>query len=238
MLLMNICTIHRVNNKFVDELLSLLHKYFLPLDNCLLTNMYHAKTLSKKVSLNYKMIHACPNGCVLFKGVYIKLRTCPKCGSTQYKDVGWKKVPTKVLHHFPFIMHFKCMLWAPIMSNLMVWHSDNKTNDGLFWHVAYIKAWMHIDALWPKFATKPHNVKLRFDVDRINPFGGKNNNWSIWPILFFNYNFPPWLVTNFFVMLNLHIPSRESMKMHNFDVYMTPMIKEFQMLWRGLQHMM
>jgi hypothetical protein len=74
--------------------------------------------------------------------------------------------------------------------------------------VAYIKAWMHIDALWPKFATKPHNVKLRFDVDRINPFGGKNNNWSIWLIFFFNYNFPPWLVTNFFVVLNLHIPSK------------------------------
>ncbi len=30
MLLMNICTIHGVNNKFVDELLSLLHKHLLP----------------------------------------------------------------------------------------------------------------------------------------------------------------------------------------------------------------
>lgn len=33
MLLMNICTIHGVSNKCVDELLSLLHKYILPKGN-------------------------------------------------------------------------------------------------------------------------------------------------------------------------------------------------------------
>jgi len=66
MLLMNICTIHGVNNKFAAELLALLHKHLLPISNCLPTNIYHAKTLTRKVGLNYKMIHACRNGCVLF----------------------------------------------------------------------------------------------------------------------------------------------------------------------------
>jgi len=66
MLLMNICTIHGVNNKFVNELLFLLHKYLLPLNNCFPSNMYHGKTLTKKVGLNYHIIHACPNGCILF----------------------------------------------------------------------------------------------------------------------------------------------------------------------------
>lgn len=66
MLFMNICTIDGVSNKFVDELLSFLHKYLLRIDNCLPKNMYHAKTLTKRVSFNYKTIHACPNGYVLF----------------------------------------------------------------------------------------------------------------------------------------------------------------------------
>jgi hypothetical protein len=66
MLFMNICTIDGVSNKFVDELLSFLHKYLLQIDNCLPKNMYHAKTLTKRVGFNYKTIHACPNGCVLF----------------------------------------------------------------------------------------------------------------------------------------------------------------------------
>ncbi len=77
MLLMNICTIHGVNNKFVDELLSLLHKHLFPPDNCLPSNMYHAKALIRKLGLNYKIIHACPNGCVVLKGV-CKPRNLPK----------------------------------------------------------------------------------------------------------------------------------------------------------------
>jgi hypothetical protein len=58
MLLMNICTVYGVNNKFIDELLSLLHKYLLPPNNYLPSNMYHAKTLTMKVGLNYHIIHA------------------------------------------------------------------------------------------------------------------------------------------------------------------------------------
>ena len=40
MLIKTICTMHGVNNKFVDELLYLLHKYILPRPNSLPTNMY------------------------------------------------------------------------------------------------------------------------------------------------------------------------------------------------------
>ncbi len=42
MLLMNICIVHGISNKFVDELLSFMHKYLLPPNNCLPSNMYHA----------------------------------------------------------------------------------------------------------------------------------------------------------------------------------------------------
>ncbi len=88
MLLMNICTFHGVSNKFVDELMCLLHTYLLSLNNCLPSNMYHAKTLTKKVGFNYHIIHACPNGCILFQGVHIDLDTCPKRWLAWYKDVG------------------------------------------------------------------------------------------------------------------------------------------------------
>jgi len=109
MLLMNICTIHGVSNKFVDELLALLHKHLILVGNCLPTNIYHAKTLSRKVGLNYKMIHACLNGCVLFRGGYGELEACPKCWSSWYKDMGRSKLPKKVFHHFPFIPQLKPM---------------------------------------------------------------------------------------------------------------------------------
>jgi hypothetical protein len=66
MLLMNVCQIHCVSNKFVDELLSLLHKHLLPKDNSLPSNMYQAKTFINKVGLGYQNIDACSNGYILF----------------------------------------------------------------------------------------------------------------------------------------------------------------------------
>lgn len=66
MLLMNLCTIHGVNNKFADELFTLLHFHLLPRDNCLLNNYYVAKSLTKSLGLDYKNIHVCGKGCVLF----------------------------------------------------------------------------------------------------------------------------------------------------------------------------
>jgi hypothetical protein len=66
MLLMNVCQVHGVSNKFVDEILALLHLHLLPEDNCLRSSMYQAKVLTNKVGLHYNNIHACNNGCVLF----------------------------------------------------------------------------------------------------------------------------------------------------------------------------
>lgn len=64
------------------------------------------------------------------------------------------------------------------MSNLMVWHSGNRSADGLVQHVANSKAWAHIDAMWPDFAENPHNVRLSLATNGANPFGEKSSNWS------------------------------------------------------------
>jgi len=49
--------------------------------------------------------------------------------------------------------------------------------------------------------------------------------------MFLNYNLPPWLVIKrFFVILSLIIPSPESVKVANFDVYLEPMIEALEEL--------
>jgi hypothetical protein len=97
LLLMNVCKVHGVSNKFVDELLALLHKHLLPLDNYLPPTMYAAKTLTSKVGLKYNNIDACVNGCVLFQKEYETLETCPKCGSTCFKVYGKSNVAVKIV---------------------------------------------------------------------------------------------------------------------------------------------
>lgn len=107
----------------------------------------------------------------------------------------------------------------------MVWHATNRRIDGLVRHVVNSKAWAHIDYRWPDFTSEFRNVRLGLINDGVNPYGEKKSSWSTWPILLFNYNLPPWLVTkNFFVMLVLLIPGKEIVKMHNFNIHMAPLI--------------
>jgi len=86
-LFMNLCMVHGVSNKFVDELLTFL-RLLLLVDNCLPQNYYASKTLTRRLGLNYKNIHACGKGCVLFQGEYKDAISCPKCGAPRYKDEG------------------------------------------------------------------------------------------------------------------------------------------------------
>jgi hypothetical protein len=188
-----------------------------------------------KVGFNYHIIHACPNGCILFPGVHTDLDTYAKCGLTWYKDVGRTKVPIKVLCCFPLIPRLKCMFKAPVILIIMVWHNDSRSIDGLVGHVVDNKAQVHIDVMWPKFATEPCNARLGLATNVVNPFGAQSSTWSTWLVMLQIYNLPPWLVTkNFFVILALIILGKEYMKMHNINVYMAPLIKELQVLWRGV----
>lgn len=78
-LLMNLCTIHGVSKFFVDEF-AFLHLHLLPEPNYLVGNYYVVRTLIRNLGLNYKNIHACVKGCVLFLGDHKDAIHCPKRG--------------------------------------------------------------------------------------------------------------------------------------------------------------
>jgi hypothetical protein len=52
----------------MDELFSLLQKKLLPKENKMLTTSYEAFKFIRSLGLSYDSIHACVNGCVLFRG--------------------------------------------------------------------------------------------------------------------------------------------------------------------------
>ena len=68
---------------------------------------------------------------------------------------------------------------------------------------------------------------LGLALDGVNPFRNQSLSHSTWPVVMLNYNLPPWLVTkNFFMMLTLLIPGKESVTDKNVDVYVAPLIEE------------
>ena len=235
-LIMTLCTIHGVSNQFADALFTLFRKHLLPSENPLPKNYHAAKALIRKLGLNYNTIHACESGCVLFRGPYEDATSCPKCNKPRYKDERKKQRPWKVLRHFPLIPRLKRMFRTTAISELMLWHSKNKSTDGLVRHPCDSKAWRHVDEVVDStFGNEPRNIRLGLAADGVNPFKLQRVSWSTWPVLLLNYNLPPWLSTKkFFIMLALLIPGKQSVTSAFFDVYMEPLVEELVLLWKGV----
>ena len=89
-LIMTLCTIHGVSNKFADQFFTLFREHLPPSENQLPKNYYAAKALIWKLGLNYNTIHACQGGCILFRGQYEDATHCPKRMKPRYRDEGKK----------------------------------------------------------------------------------------------------------------------------------------------------
>ena len=117
----------------------------------------------------------------------------------------------------------------------MKWHVGGKSKDKVMRSVVDSKAWNHVNNRWPEFAKEERNIRLGLALDGVNPFRNQSRSHSTWPVVMLNYNLLPWLVTkNFFMMLTLLIPRKESVTDKNVDVYLAPLIEELQQLWEGI----
>ena len=82
------------------------------------------------------------------------------------------------------------------------------------------------------FGRDPRDIHLGIALDGMNPYSEKRSTQSLTPVIVFNYNLPPWMVTKkYFVMLCLLIPTRLSLTGSNFDVFIQPLVDELQQLW-------
>ena len=50
-------------------------------------NLYEAQKLLRALKMPYEQIHACLNGCILFRKDYADAKYCPKCKSSRYLEV-------------------------------------------------------------------------------------------------------------------------------------------------------
>jgi hypothetical protein len=237
---MNLCAVHGVSNNFADELFTILHRHLLPEGNILPRNHYVAKSLTSKLGLTYTSIHACGKSCVLFNGEYADAERCPKCDGPRFSDGDQKKYTVKILHHFPIIPRLQRMFCSPLISALMKWHAENRSDreggDGLVRHPCNSKAWKHFhENVDPIFGHDARNVHFALAADGVNPFKQTHSTWLTWPVVLLNNNLPPWLSTKkFFLILCLLIPGKQSVTSECFDVYMRPLMEELLELWSGV----
>jgi hypothetical protein len=72
------------SDRSFNDLLALLVTV-LPKPNFVPTNTYQAKKLIGPLTMGVERIHACPNHCILYRGVFKDLTNCPNCGASRYK---------------------------------------------------------------------------------------------------------------------------------------------------------
>jgi hypothetical protein len=82
-------------------------------------------------------------------------------------------------------------------------------------------------------------VRLGLALDGVNPYGDLSSCHFTWHVILLNYNLLPWLITKqYFLMLVLTIPKKESVTSTNVDLYLQPLIDKLQLLWIGVKPLM
>jgi hypothetical protein len=56
-------------------------------DHILPKNLYESQKLLRALKMPYEQIHACPNGCILFRKDHEGATHCPKWKSSRYLEV-------------------------------------------------------------------------------------------------------------------------------------------------------
>lgn len=233
LLLFNCFTVFGVSNTCANEIFNVIGE-LLPKGNKLPKSHWEGKKFLRHLGLSYNSIHACGNGCCLFRGELADALSCPKCGGLRYTS-GSSTRAVKILRHFPLIPRLLQMYRCRRIAELTKWHTSRKDFNGNMESVPDSKAWKHINALYPEFALEERNIRLGMALDGVNPYSNQSLCHSTWPVILLNYNLPPWLITKrFFVMLVLLIPGKESVTSENIDVYLAPLLEELQVLWHGV----
>jgi hypothetical protein len=75
---------HGLSNKSFKHLLYVLRD-MLPEGNQIAESVYEAKKIICPLGIEVEKIYASKNSCVLFRGDYVDLDQCPKCGYDWYK---------------------------------------------------------------------------------------------------------------------------------------------------------
>ncbi|XP_039142871.1 uncharacterized protein LOC120280181 isoform X2 [Dioscorea cayenensis subsp. rotundata] len=231
------------SNKSLDLLLALL-KEALPEGETLPESFYELKKIVKDLGLDYKKIDACPNDCMLYWKEAAHDEICKVCGASRWKQMQKdlrnevsssaekeKKIPEKVLRHFPLVPRLQRLFMSSKLAPLMIWHDQDRVKDGFIRHPADSTTWKDFDAKHMLFSSDRRNVRLGLATDGFNPFGTMSVSYSTWSIILTVYNLPPWMCMkqpNF--ILSLLIPGPRGPG-NDIDVYLQPLIDELKNLW-------
>jgi len=209
----------------------------LPDGHILPPNMYESQKLLKALKMPYEQIHACPNGCVLFRKEHKDAKYCPECKSSRYieQDSGDGQmkqltIPMKILRYLPFVPRIQRLYMTEESAKQMTWHKQGKRyNPDKMVHPSDGEAWKFFDDKHRVKADEARNVRVAFATDGFNPYGMSAAPYTCWPVFVIPLNLPPGVAfQRHHIFMSLIIPDHPGNKM---GVFMEPLIDELISAW-------
>ncbi|XP_039776646.1 uncharacterized protein LOC120644152 isoform X1 [Panicum virgatum] len=172
-------SLYRISNSAFSAHMNFLADAF-PEYNALPKSYDEAKGILKEMGLGYESIHVCYNNCVPFRKGYKNYDNCSVCGLSRWKDAERKKIPQKVLRHFPLAPRLKRMFSTKEASKAAQWHKlKRQPIEKNMSHPADGEAWQDFDREYPDFAKDARNLRLGLATNGFNPFSEKNTKYSM-----------------------------------------------------------
>jgi hypothetical protein len=231
--LLNIQAKHKASNTMLSDIFQFCHSLLLPEINVLPGSWKKAKQVFSSIGMEYEIVHACINDCMLFHGSNAHLIECSTCKEARYDTrIMTGKVPRKSVRWFPIIPRLLHTYRCTKLAELMTWHKKHRSKDGVMRLIVDSTAHKHVESTWPEFERDHRHVRLGLASDGVSPhsLGGKDQPTSIWPAVLMNYNLPPWLsMKKGFLLLSLIIPGPTKVK--NLDTYLSLLVNELKQLW-------
>jgi hypothetical protein len=220
-----------------DALLTVIGS-LLPKGHILPKSMYEARKLLRALKMPYEQIHACRNGCVLFRKEYTEAKYCPKCKFSRFMEVdcdgdGPKRqlnIPVTVLRYLPFIPRIQRLYMTEDYAKQMTWHKNGKRyNPDKMVHASDGEAWKHFDSIHHEKARDARNVRVALATDGFNPYGMSAATYTCWPVFVIPLNLPPGVCfQRQNIILSLIIPGHPG---NNMGVFMEPLIDDLIHAW-------
>lgn len=184
----------------------------LPAGNMLPKSTYEAKKVACPLGLEVVRSHACPLDCIIYKGDYKDMHSCPVCQTSRYrkKDPNPEGLPEEEVTRGPAA---KTVWYLLCGSRLERWFQNEKearwfivhdptqkdidpdgvyrNDNSVLRHPADAAQWRTLDEEFPDFGAEPRNIRFGMSTDAIDPFGNMSSKHSTWPVILFIYNLSP-----------------------------------------------
>jgi hypothetical protein len=144
-----------------------------------------------------------------------------------------RKIPALVMWHLPVTHRLRRIFLNPKEATLMTWWDDErKVDDDVIAHSADGSQWRDFDDNNPLFSSDARNVLFTLSTDGMNPFNERMSKHSTWPVILTMYNILTWLCQKrkyIFLTVLISGPQQPGFDM---DVFLEPVMEEFEKLWR------